>query len=159
MKIYPTKKYSITLFNEHPKAVFELKKETLRDGQFVSDWNKYSFIGEIDETNFEIKLCKKLYGNFCVFKGRLEGKAGVLEIGIDRTYKFVLFVIFLFPIFGFLTSLFNNGFKNSVVLLFPTIMFIVILRFVFIELGFQIISKKGVNKMSEIIGVEKMNKE
>jgi hypothetical protein len=155
MKIFPIKKYSITLINERSKAIFELQKETLSDEQFVSDWNKQTFIGKVNETNFEIKLSKKLYGNFCVFKGKLEERNGSLEIEINKTFRVILSVIFLFPIFGFLTSLFKNGFENSIELVFPTIMFIIILRFVFIELGFKIISKNGVNKLSKIIEIEK----
>lgn len=155
MKIFPIKKYSITLINERSKAIFELQKETLSDEQFVSDWNKQTFIGKVNETNFEIKLSKKLYGNFCVFKGKLEERNGYLEIEINKTFRVILSVIFLFPIFGFLTSLFKNGFENSIELVFPTIMFIIILRFVFIELGFKIISKNGVNKLSKIIEIEK----
>jgi hypothetical protein len=154
MKIYPIKKYSITLINGRSKAMSELQKETLSDEQFVSDWNKQIFLGKVNETNFELKLSKKIYGNFCVFKGQLEDKNGTLEIIINKTFKVILFVVFLFPIFGFLTSIFKNGFKNSIELLLPTIFFILILRFVFIELGFQIISKIGVNKLSKIIGIE-----
>lgn len=154
MKIYPIKKYSITLINGRSKAMSELQKETLSDEQFVSDWNKQIFLGKVNETNFELKLSKKIYGNFCVFKGQLEDKNGTLEIIINNTFKVILFVVFLFPIFGFLTSIFKNGFKNSIELLLPTIFFILILRFVFIELGFRIISKIGVNKLSKIIGIE-----
>ena len=109
MKIFPIKKYSITLINERSKAIFELQKETLSDEQFVSDWNKQTFIGKVNETNFEIKLSKKLYGNFCVFKGKLEERNGSLEIEINKTFRVILSVIFLFPIFGFLTSLFKGG--------------------------------------------------
>ena len=155
MKIFPIKKYSIVLMKERAKVISELKKDTLSDEQFVSNWNKQTFIGKVNETNFEIKLSKKLYGDFCVFKGILEEKKGSLEIEINKTFKIILSVIFLFPIIGFLTSLFKNGFENSVELIFPTIMFIIILRFVFIELGFQIISKNGINKLCKIIRIEK----
>ena len=74
MKIFPIKKYSIVLMNERAKVISELKKDTLSDEQFVSNWNKQTFIGKVNETNFEIKLSKKLYGDFCVFKGILEEK-------------------------------------------------------------------------------------
>ena len=154
MKIFPIKKYSIVLINGREKVISELKKDTLSDEQFVSNWNKQTFIGKVNETNFEIKLSKKLYGDFCVFKGILEEKKGSLEIEINKTFKIILSVIFLIPIIGFLTSLFKNGFENSVELIFPTIMFIIILRFVLIELGFQIISKNGINKLCKIIRIE-----
>ena len=155
MKIFPIKKYSIVLINEREKVISELKKDTLSDEQFVSNWNKQAFIGKVNDTNFEIKLSKKLYGDFCIFKGKLEEKKGSLEIEINKTYKIIISAIFIFPIIGFLTSLFKNGFEKSVELIFPTIMFIIVLRFVFIELGIQIISKNGINKLGKIIRIEK----
>jgi hypothetical protein len=154
MKIYPIKKYSIALINGRSKTISELQKETLSDEQFVSDWNKQTFIGKINEPNFELKLSKKLYGSFCVFNGKLDEKNGTLEIGINKIFKVIIFVIFLFPIFGLITSLFKNGFKNSIELFFPTIFFIIGFRFIFIELGFLIISRIGVEKLSKIIGIE-----
>ncbi|GGG60569.1 hypothetical protein [Bizionia arctica] len=156
MKIFPIKKYSITLITECSKAISELKKETLSDGQFVSNWNKQTFIGVINNSDFEIKLSKKLYGGFCVLKGKLEKENGIIEIEINKTLKIILLTLFLFPIFGFLISLIQNGFKNSTELLLPTLMFIIILRFGFIELGFRIISKKGLKELTEIIGIEKI---
>jgi hypothetical protein len=151
MKIYPTKKYSINLIKERSKTLSELKNRTLSDEQFVSNWNKQTFLGKINEYSFEVMLSKKIYGSFCIFTGKLEELSGTLEIQINKTFKIVLFFIFLFPIFGFLTSLIQNGFNNSIELIFPTIMFIIILRFIFIEFGFKIISKKGVNELSKIM--------
>lgn len=155
MKIYPIKKYPIILIDGRSKAISRLKKETLSHEQYVSDWNRQKFIGKIDETNFEIKLSKKLYGSFCIFKGRLQEQNGTLEIEINKAFKVILFILFLFPILGLLTSLFKNDFKDSSKLLLPTIMFIIILRFVFIEFSFQIISKCGIKKLSKIIKIEK----
>ncbi|MFD2910134.1 hypothetical protein ACFSX9_15495 [Flavobacterium ardleyense] len=155
MKIYPLKKYSFVFINERSKAISELQKETLSDEQFVSDWNKQTFIGKINEPNFELKLSKNLYGSFCVFKGSLNEKNGTLEIEINKIFKVILFAIFLFPIFGLITSLFKNGFKNSIELFLPTIFFIIILRFIFIELAFRIISKIGIEKLNRIIAIEK----
>lgn len=59
MKIYPTKKYSIDLINERSKILSELESKTLSEEQFVSNWNRQTFIGKIDEYNFEVMLSKK----------------------------------------------------------------------------------------------------
>ncbi len=155
MKIYPTKKYSIDLINERSKILSELESKTLSEEQFVSNWNRQTFIGKIDEYNFEVMLSKKIYGSFCIFKGKLEEQKGTLEIEISKTFKIVFFAIFLFTIFGFLISLIQNGFNNSIELIFPTIMFVIILRFIFIEFGFKIISNKGVNELSKIMELKK----
>tara|TARA_R110000868_G_scaffold348246_1_gene609214 strand:- start:88 stop:558 length:471 start_codon:yes stop_codon:yes gene_type:complete len=153
MKIFPTKTHSITLIVDSSVAISELQKKTLSDEQFVADWNKQIFIGKINDCEFELKLSKKVYGAFCVIKGKLENKNGILKVGINKNYKVVLTLLLLFPFIGFAISLIKNGFDNSIELIFPTIMFIVVLRFVFIEFGFRIISKNGLNKLNEVIGV------
>ncbi|SMC88630.1 hypothetical protein [Cellulophaga tyrosinoxydans] len=153
MKIFPTKTHSITLITDSAAAISELQKKTLSDDQFVADWNKQIFIGKINDSEFELKLSKKVYGAFCVIKGKLENKNGLLEVGITKNYKIVLIILLLYPLVGFVISLLTNGFKNSIELIFPTIMFILVLRLVFIEFGFRIISKNGLNKLNEIIGI------
>ncbi|ADV50548.1 hypothetical protein I2486_21435 [Cellulophaga sp. E16_2] len=155
MKIFPTKIHLVTLTEDSSIAISELQKKTLSEKQFVSDWDKQVFIGKINDSEFEVKLSKKVYGAFCVIKGKLENKNGVLKIGINKNFKTVLFGLFLLPIIGFIISLIINGFGNSKELIFPTIMFPIALRFVFIEFGFRIISENGLNKLSKIIGVEK----
>ena len=114
MKIFPIKKYSIVLINEREKVISELKKDTLSDEQFVSNWNKQAFIGKVNDTNFEIKLSKKLYGDFCIFKGKLEEKKGSLEIEINKTYKIIISAFFIFLFFVFLIFFFKIGFEKWV---------------------------------------------
>ncbi|WMI68181.1 hypothetical protein [Mangrovimonas sp. YM274] len=156
MTIFPTQKYLIELHDDYSTSLNELQKKTLPKEQFVSNWDKQTFIGEINESDFELKLSKKLYGSFCVFRGKLKKENGILEIKINKTIKIVLLALFLFPIIGLTTSLIKNGLKDSLDLIIPTLLFILILRFVFIELSFRIIAKKGLKKLTEIIGIEKI---
>ncbi len=158
MKLFPSKEYSITLINESSKAIAGLQKETLSDDQFVSDWNRQTFIGTIEGTEFEVKLSKKLYGAFFIMKGNMERSTGFLEIKVNKDFKRFFLILILFPIIGFLISVIQNGFVDSTGLIIPTILYIVVLRFVFIELGFRIISKNGLKILSQIIGIDKIKR-
>lgn len=72
MKIFPESNYSIELNTDSISAILELKNRTLSKEQFVTNWK--TFIGEIKENEFEIKLSKKFWGEFCVLKGKFENK-------------------------------------------------------------------------------------
>ena len=157
MKIFPTKKYSITLKTNSSDAISELQKTTLSDEQFVADWNKQTFIGKIRESEFEVKLSKKTYGALCVLKGKLEKDNGILEISVNRIFKIIIVVFYLWPIVGFIISLIKYGFKNSTDLIFITIMFPFFVRFAMVELIFRIVSNIGLNKLIKIIGIKKIN--
>ena len=154
MKLFPKEKYHIELQNNASIAISELRNETLSDEQFISNWNNQTFIGKITENEFEIKLSKKLYGEFCLLRGSLENKHGTLEILINPKLKIFLSIIFLFPFSGLIMSLIINGLTNSTGLVISTIMFIIILRFLVIEFGFRIISKSGLNKLIKIIEIK-----
>jgi hypothetical protein len=45
--------------------ISELKKRTLSKEQFVANWNNQTFIGEIIENEFEIKLSKVVRRVLC----------------------------------------------------------------------------------------------
>ncbi|WP_373060427.1 hypothetical protein [Zunongwangia sp. H14] len=158
MKLFPSKEYSITLINESSKAIGGLQKETLSDDQFVSDWNRQTFIGRIEGTEFEVKLSKKLYGAFCILKCKMERSTGFLEIKVNKDFKRFFWILFLFPIIGFTIVVIQNGLVDSTDLIIPTVLYIVVLRFVFIELGFRIISKNGLKKLSQTIGIDKIKR-
>ena len=156
MKIFPSKEYSVTLINDGSESIAELRKETLSEDQFVSNWNSQTFIGRIDGPEFEVKLSKKLYGTFCILKGKIERSNGILEIRISKIFKVLFWVLFLFPIIGFFISVIQNGFYNSVDFIIPTLLLLLVIRFVFIGLGFTIFSRKAIKKLSKTIGIEKM---
>ena len=59
---------------------------------------------------------------------------------------------------GFLIALFTKEKEIIISLIIPTLMAVVVFRFIFTELAFRIISKNGLNKLTEIIGITKLKK-
>lgn len=154
MKLFPSRYYSIELQNDSSIAMTELENHTLSDEQFVTNWSNQSFIGKIDDEEFEIKLSKNLYGAFCVLNGKLKNRNGTLEIRVGKTFKILFLIIILFVISRLVVSIIENRLDT----LFPLIMTIIVFRFIFIELGFRIISKIGLDKLTKIIGITELKK-
>ncbi|AXP82929.1 hypothetical protein CJ739_3883 [Mariniflexile rhizosphaerae] len=153
MKIFPETKYLIDLKNESSKTLSDLQNETLSDEQFIVEWNKI-FIGKINQNSFEIKLAKKIFGSFCIIKGKLDNKNGILEIQISKIYKLLLGALILFVISGLIISLIRSELENAL----RIILFILTLRFVFIEFLFRLNSKNSMNKLTKVIGIIKQEK-
>ena len=150
MKIFPEKDYSIELNKDSSLVISELKNQTLSKEQFVTNWNNQSFIGKIEANEFEVKLSKKLIGEFCVLKGKLENGKGTLKIRTGKIIKIIFIAIILFALSGIITAIFRTNFE----LIFHLVMTILVMRYIFIELGFRLTSKIGINKLSKIIGIK-----
>jgi len=153
MKLFPEKDYSIELNKDSSFAISELKNQTLSKEQFVTNWNNQSFIGKIEKNEFEVKLSKKLIGEFCVLKGKLENEKGTLEIRTGRIIKIIFIAIVLFAGSGIITAIFRTDLE----LIFHLVMTILVMRFIFLELGFRLVSKSGINKLTEIIGIKTLH--
>ena len=154
MKIFPEKEYSIEFTKESSLGISELKNQTLSEKQFVTNWNNQSFIGKVEKNEFEIKLSKKLIGEFCVLKRKLENKKGILEIRTGRIIKIIFVAIIILAISGIITAIIRTEWE----LIFHLIMIILVMRYIFLELGFRFASKSGINKLTKIIGIKKLNK-
>lgn len=153
MKIFPENHYSIELNNDSELALVELKNRTLSKEQFVTNWSNQTFIGEIQNNKFEIKLSKKLIGEFCILNGKLDSGKLVLKITTGKILKIIFVAVVLFILSGIIISIIQNKFE----LIFKFVVTIVIIRFVFLEFGFRIVSKKALIKLTEIIGIKKIS--
>ena len=153
MKIFPKNDYSIELNNDSASAILDLKNRTLSKKQFVANWDNQTFIGEIQENKFEIKLSKKLFGEFCVLNGKLENGKGILEIRTGKIFKMIFVAIILFILSGIILSII----QNKTELIIQLIISILVMRYIFLELGFRIVSKIALNKLTEIIEIKKIN--
>lgn len=153
MKIFPIKYYEIELLSDSSKALSELEKNTMITDSLTSEWTKKAFIGQVSESGFKIISSEPGRGAFCIFNGKLESKKGSVEITINKAFRMILSIIFLFPIVGFIISFFIKEIEVSISLIIPTLMSIVVFRFILTEIAFGIISKNGLNKLTRIIGI------
>jgi hypothetical protein len=158
MNIFPIKNYEIELLNDSSKALSELENNTLITDSLSSEWTKKAFIGQVNENGFKIISSEPGRGAFCVLNGKLESKKGLVEITINKAFRIMLSMIFLFPIVGFIISFFIKKIEVSISLIIPTFMSIVVFRFILTEIAFRIISNNSLKKLTKIIGITKISK-
>lgn len=151
MKIFPESDYSIELNNDSISAISALKNRTLSKEQFITNWNNQTFIGEVKEHEFKIRLSKKILGELCVLNGKLDNRKGTLKIRTGKIFKIIFAAIVLFSLSGIIVVIIQNKLK----LIVPIVMTILIMRFIFLELGFRLVSKYALNKLTEAIGIKK----
>lgn len=151
MKIFPESDYSIELNNDSMSAISELKNQTLSKERFVANWNNQTFIGEIKENEFEIKLSKKLLGEFCVLNGKLDSRKGRLKIQTGKIFKIIFVAMALFCLSGIIVAIVQNKLE----LIFKIVVTILVMRFIFLEFGFRLASKYILNELTEVIGIKK----
>lgn len=154
MKIFPKHDYLIELNNDSSLAISELEKQTFPKEQFITNWNSHAFIGEIKESEFEIKLSKKIIGDICVLKVKLENEKGTLEIRTGKIFKIIFVAIIMFVLSGIITSIILNKLES----IFYLVIEILIMRYVFLELSFRHVSKITINKLTKIIGIKRLTK-
>jgi hypothetical protein len=149
MKIFPKKVYSVRLKKDIENVLPKLKNQTLSKEQYVSDWNNQVFIGNISSSEFEVKVSKKLYGEFCVFKGKFNNEKGLIEIQTSKLIKtgFILMAIFVFS--GIITAIFQNEYKALLLIALTPI----VLKYTFLDNGFRIVSEIGLKKLIEILDI------
>ncbi|MFV9484910.1 hypothetical protein ACNI3T_13760 [Christiangramia sp. ASW11-125] len=145
--MFPEKIYSIELLTEKKYAITKLKNVTLSDEQFVSHWNDQTFIGEIGENEFQIKLSRKLIGEFCILTGIIDNGRVKIKAGISKTLKLLFILASLFALSGIITAVFQN--KLSAII--PIILSVIVIRYIFLEIGFRLVFNRLENKLTRII--------
>lgn len=154
LKLFPKNTYSIELVNDNKSVISNLKNSTLSKEQYVANWNNQLFIGTIKENEFELKLSKKLYGDFCIVHGKLENNNGTLEIQTGNVLKTISILILLFTLSGIITAMIYHKFEQA----FKLMMAIVMLRFIILELVFKNVSKIVLQKLTEAIKIKSLQK-
>ena len=154
MKIYPQEEYSIELYDPLETVILKLKSATLAKNKFVSNWNNQLFIGTIEKDKFEINLSKKVSGNFFTLKGEFHSKKGTLEIKVSDRLKLFFVTTLLFILIGIIIAIY----KNKLEVLAELVLSVFIIRYLFLELAFNLFSKIILKKLKNIVKIKKLEK-
>ncbi len=158
MKVFPKNNYEFELTKGKTHAISELQKNTYITDSLTSQWTKKAFIGQVNENGFKIISSKRGRGAFCILEGKLKSQNGILEIRIHKAFRVMLSIVYLFPLIGFLIALFTKGKKIILSLIVPTLMSLIVFRFIFTEIAFRLMLKSGLNKLAGVIGIKKLKK-
>lgn len=158
MKLFPKRNFKAELSEISSVAMGELKRNTDITDSLISDWTKKAFRGQVNENGFKIISSEIGRGAICVLNGKFDGKTGEIEVRIHKAFKIMFSILMLMPIIGFVIIALTNGIKESFGIIIPLIVLIIFVRFIFMELSFRFISKTGLNKLTRIIGITKLEK-
>ncbi len=156
MKIFPTNNYSFKIIGSEKEALDRLKRRTEQTENLSSKITDKVFLGTIKENHFKLISSDIGKGAFCVLTGQLENEKGEVHVEINKAFRILLSIFLCFPILGFIIQTVKNKFSTIFVLVL--ILQILMIRFVFIELAFKIFSKQSLNKLINILDIDKLEK-
>jgi hypothetical protein len=158
MKLFPTKNLKAKLTEDCSIALAELKQNTDITDSLVSSRTKKAFRGQLSENEFKIISSEIGRGAICVLNGKFDGTIGEIEVRIHKAFKVMFSILLSYPFIGFGLIFFNDGFEKAVEFLPILLIGLLFIRFVFIELSFNFISRIGLNKLTKIMRIEKLTK-
>ncbi len=158
MKLFPKRNFIVELSESNSIAMAELKRNTDITDSLISDWTKKAFRGQVNESGFKIISSEIGRGAICVLNGKFDGKTGEIEVRIHKAFKVMFSILMLMPIIGFGIVALTSGMEESLGIIIPMVMGIVFVRFALMELSFHFVSKVGLNKLTQIIGIKTLKK-
>lgn len=158
MKLFPTAYYKVELERDSATALDELKQDTDITELFTSDWTKKGFRGQVSDRGFKIISSEVGRGAVCVFIGKLQGTTGEMEVRINTAFQVLFSILMLLPILGLVAGTILAGIGKSIGLIIPTVAGILLIRFVFVELSFLLVSRTGLKKLTKVLGIKQLTK-
>lgn len=154
MKIFPTKNYKLDCIDNPEKSIQVLKLNTLESDRLSTTSTDKEFIGIINANHFEIISSDVGIGAFTVVRGELLKDSINVVVSINKPFKVLITLLFVFGIGGISYNVFKIGFPRAIGMLIPLLMFVGFLRFVFLGLLFNRSVNLFFEKFSRIVNVE-----
>ena len=158
MNIFPKSDYTFKIIGEETETLERLKRRTELSESLTSKITDKSFRGIIKDNTFRIISSEIGKGAFCVLTGEIDNKDGQVEVEINKAFRILLSVILCFPFIGLIVQFFSNKEEFSIIFIFAVILQLLIIRFLFIEFAFRIFSKSSLNRLSDVLDIEWIEK-
>jgi len=158
MKIFPTSCYTFKIIGEEKETLERLKRRTELSESLTSQITGKSFRGIIKDNTFRIISSEIGKGAFCVLTGEIEDKDGQVEVEINKAFRILLSVVLCFPFIGLIAQFFSNKEEFSIIFILVAILQLLMIRYVFIEFAFRRFSKSSLNKLSDVLDIDHLEK-
>ncbi|WP_313100766.1 hypothetical protein [Epilithonimonas sp.] len=124
----------------------------------MSKVTEKSFIGKVKNNNFRIISSNIGKGAFCILTGFIKEEKGEVLVEINKPFKILLIILMISPFISFFIQLFSKITEFNPIFILVCIGQVLIIRFFFIGIFFKIQSKKSINKLSDVLDTEWINK-
>ena len=154
MKIFPTKKYEFNLIGKKEETLERLKRRTEKSKYLTSQWTDKTFRGKIFGNEFRIISSTIGKGAFCVLSGRIDSENGIVNVEINKAFKVLLGILYLFPIVGIILTIKLGGEKFELLMILSVIGQILMIRFIGVWFFFKRFSKFSLNQLRDVLDIE-----
>ena len=154
MNFFPTKKYEFKLIGKQEDTLDRLKRRTEKSEYLTSQWTDKTFRGKIIENEFRIISSTIGKGAFCVMSGHIDSEIGIVYVEVNKGFKILLGIIYLFPIIGIVMIVALGGEKFNPLMILSIIGQILMIRFIGIWFFFERFSKYSLSKLRDVLDIE-----
>jgi hypothetical protein len=158
MKIFPTSSYTFKIIGEETETLERLKRRTELSESLTSQITDKSFRGIIKDNTFRVISSEIGKGAFCVLTGEINKQNGQVNVEINKAFKILLSVLLCFPFIGLIAQIFSNKEEFLIIFILVAILQLLMIRYVFIELGFRRLSKISLNRLRDVLDMEWIEK-
>jgi hypothetical protein len=156
MKLFPNRSFTVELMGDRATALNKLRRNTKLTNKLVSGYTDKNFIGQVGACGFKIISSEIGRGAVCVFLGEFQESIGTVEIRIHNAFKVMFSILMVMPIIASGIMIATQGIE-SIGIVGSMILAILVVRLVFIELSFRLISRTGFKKLIKMIGIKELN--
>ncbi len=111
------------------------------------------FIGRINGNHFEIIGSEAGIGAFTVLKGGFSDDSVNVIAEINKPFKILIAILFVFSLVGISFNVFRIGFPKAFGMLIPLIMLIGLLRFVLLGFFFKLSLDSIIRKFTSLLNI------
>ncbi|MBC5863814.1 hypothetical protein [Flavobacterium turcicum] len=158
MSIFPKSDYTFKIIGEETETIERLKRRTELSESFISNITDKSFRGIIKDNTFRIISSEIGKGSFCVLSGEINNQNGQVNVEINKAFRILLSVLLCFPFIGLIAQFFTNKEEFSIIFVLVVLLQILMIRYLFIEFAFRRFSKSSLNKLSDVLDIEHIEK-
>jgi hypothetical protein len=158
MNIFPKSDYTFKIIGEETETLERLKRRTELSESLTSNITDKSFRGIIKDNTFRIISSEIGKGAFCVLTGKIDNKIGQVGVEINKAFRILLSILLCFPFLGLIAQIIFNKEEFLIIFIFVVILQLLKIRFVFIEFAFRRLSKTSLNKLSDVLDMQWIEK-
>lgn len=154
ISIFPVKVKKFKLMGTLEESMERLTRRTEIAYTLTSRYTDRSFIGEVNHKDFRLISSSIGKGAFCVMTGQLNSDHGVVRVEVHQVFRYLFGLMLIAPLLAFLYLSFlpENGF--SFLYLLVAVGQILMIRFIFLGILFNLFSKESLNKLRDTLDFE-----
>lgn len=158
MNIFPNNDYTFKIIGAETETLERLKRRTELSESLTSQMTEKSFRGTIKDNTFRIISSEIGTGAFCVLTGEINNQNGQLNVEINKAFRILLSILLFLPFIGLIAQIVSNKEEFSIIFVLVAILQVLMIRYVFIEFAFRRFSKSSLNKLSNVLDIEHIEK-